>query len=154
MKPRHLLIIGYGNTLRRDDGVGVMVAEAVAELDLPGVQTITRHQLVPELAEPVSQARAVVFVDADVKTKGEAILSLIKPTPNAQILAHAVDPRSLLTLSKQMYGRSPKAWTLSIPVEDMGFGDGLSPLAEAGRSMAVKLILNLAQKPVSREQKT
>ena len=30
--PAGLLVIGYGNTLRRDDGIGPKVAEVVAEL--------------------------------------------------------------------------------------------------------------------------
>ena len=36
----YLLVIGYGNTLRRDDGVGPRVAEAVEGLRLAGVRTI------------------------------------------------------------------------------------------------------------------
>jgi len=154
MKPCNLLVIGYGNTLRRDDGVGVKVAEAVDALDLPGVETITRHQLVPELAEPVSQACIVVFVDADIKAEREVDMDPIEPADIAQILAHAVDPRSLLALSKKIYGRAAEGWTLSIPIEDMDFGDGLSPLARAGLGAAVTLIQNLAQNAILAEQKT
>jgi Ni,Fe-hydrogenase maturation factor len=33
--PAGLLVIGYGNTLRRDDGVGPRVADAIAALALP-----------------------------------------------------------------------------------------------------------------------
>jgi hypothetical protein len=33
-------VIGYGNTLRGDDGIGPAVAEAVAALGLPGVRVI------------------------------------------------------------------------------------------------------------------
>ena len=47
-----LLVIGYCNTLRSDDGVGPRVAEAVEALDLPGVRAIVRGLLTPELAEP------------------------------------------------------------------------------------------------------
>ena len=64
--PSGLLIIGYGNTLRRDDGVGPKVAEAVAALALPGVRALAYPLLTPELAEAVSQARVVIFVDAAV----------------------------------------------------------------------------------------
>ena len=141
---RNCLVIGYGNTLRRDDGVGVKIAEAVAEMNLPGVSVITRHQLVPELAEQISQSRAAVFVDADAKSKGEVALHEIEPGNAGQILAHATDPRSLLALAKQIFGRSPKAWTLAVPVDDLGFGDGLSPRATAGLEIAVEKIQSLA----------
>jgi len=48
------LIIGYGTTLGSDDGVGPKVAEAVVELGLPGVKTISCDLVTPELAEPIS----------------------------------------------------------------------------------------------------
>ena len=57
---RDFLVIGYGNTLRGDDGVGPRVAEAVGKLNLPGVRTLICQQLSPEHAELISQARAVV----------------------------------------------------------------------------------------------
>jgi hypothetical protein len=47
-----LLVIGYGNSLRRDDGVGPRVAEAVEALQLPGVRTLTCQLLTPEFADP------------------------------------------------------------------------------------------------------
>lgn len=139
-----LLVIGYGNTLRRDDGVGPKVAEAIESQKLPGVRVIVCHQLTPELAELISQSRAVVFVDADAKAKGEVKLREIEAGDAGQILAHATDPRSLLGLARQLFGRNPKAWSLAIPVEDLGFGDGLSPRAAAGSEIAVREIQSLA----------
>jgi Ni,Fe-hydrogenase maturation factor len=68
----------------------------------------------------------------------------IEPLVGGQILAHATDPRSLLSLSGQLFGHSPKAWVLGIPVEDFGFGDGLSLRAEAGLQAAIKAIQKLA----------
>lgn len=141
-----LLVIGYGNTLRRDDGLGPKVAEAVAALSLPGVRTLICHQLTPELTEPISQARTVVFVDAAKAAKGDPELREIQPTDASQILAHATDPRSLLALAKQIFGRSPPAWLISIPVEDLGFGDGFSPRAEAGFQAALGHIRELAER--------
>jgi hydrogenase maturation protease len=133
-----LLIIGCGNTLRRDDGVGPRVAQAIAALNLPGTRAIARHQLAPELAEPISQASGVIFVDADVNAAGEVRLNKLEPKDGEEVFAHAVDPRSLLALAGQLFGCSPPAWSLAIPVEDFGFGDGLSPRGEAGLQAAIK----------------
>jgi hydrogenase maturation protease len=141
-----LLVIGYGNTLRRDDGVGPKVVEAVEALHLPRVQTLACHQLTPELIEPISHAHNVVFVDADTRTGGAAALHPIEAAAAGQILAHATDPRSLLALSKQLSGVAPRAWVLAIPVEDLNFGDGLSPLARAGLAAALEEIKALAQR--------
>lgn len=139
-----LLVIGYGNTLRRDDGVGVKVAEAVAELALPGVSVITRHQLVPELAESISRAGSVVFVDAASIPSTPMELRTVEPAAAAQILAHAADPGTLLALAWQIFQRHPPAWTLAVPAEDFGFGDGLSSRARAGMQQALEHIKKLA----------
>ena len=81
------LVIGYGNTLRSDDGVGAKVAAAVAELALPGVVALVLHQLTPELAETISEARAVVFVDAAVDAATEVQVRQLEPAEGAQLMA-------------------------------------------------------------------
>jgi len=46
-----VLVIGYGNTLRGDDGLGQRAAEALAQRALPdGVEVLSCHQLTIELA--------------------------------------------------------------------------------------------------------
>lgn len=138
------LVIGYGNTLRSDDGVGAKVAAAVAELALPGVVSLVRHQLTPELAEPISSARAVVFVDAAVDAATEVQVRQLEPAEGAQLMAHAADPRSLLAFARQLFGRCPPAWWLTIPVENLDFGEELSPLARRGFQTALDKIRTLA----------
>jgi len=138
------LVIGYGNTLRSDDGVGARVAAAVAELALPGVVALVRHQLTPELAEQISEARTVVFVDAAVDASTEVQVRQLEPTEGAQLMAHAADPRSLLAFARQLFGRCPPAWWLTVPVENLGFGEELSPLASRGFQTALDKIRTLA----------
>lgn len=144
---RDLLVIGYGNELRCDDGVGPKVAAALDELNLPGVHALVCHQLTPELAEPISAARAVVFVDAAVDDSTEVQLRKLEPVEGAPLTAHASDPRSLLALGRQLFGRCPLAWWLTIPVEDLGFGERLSPLAQRGFATALAELRRLAQPP-------
>ena len=60
-----VLVIGYGNPLRGDDGAGWKAAELLAEDPrLAGAVVLARHQLTPELADDVSRASLVVLVDA------------------------------------------------------------------------------------------
>ena len=138
------LVIGYGNTLRSDDGVGARVAAAVAELNLPGVVALVRHQLTPELAETISEARMVVFVDAAVDAATEVQVRRLEPADGAQLMAHAADPKTLLAMAKQLFGRCPPAWWLTIPVENLEFGEELSPLARRGYETALVKIRALA----------
>jgi hydrogenase maturation protease len=74
-----LLVIGYGNTLRSDDGVGQRVAEAVTALSLPDVKTVSCDLLTPEWADPISQAKQVIFVDASVDAAREVQLRPLAP---------------------------------------------------------------------------
>ena len=84
-----LLVIGYGNTLRGDDGVGPRVAEAVAAMALPGVRTLGCHQLAPEHAEAISRADRVVFVDAAVDAAKKVQFRRLEPNGASQLMAHA-----------------------------------------------------------------
>ncbi len=115
------------------------MAEAVEALGLPGVSVRVCHQLTPELAEIISRSTAVVFVDAAVDV-GEVGLKEIQANDSSEVMAHHTDPRSLLRLAKDVFGRCPRAWTVAIPAEDLGFGDGLSPRAEAGYQAALAMV--------------
>ncbi len=138
------LVIGYGNSLRSDDGVGLKVAAAVEAAGLPGVGAIGCHQLTPELAEPVAQARAVVFVDAAVNARAGIQVVELTPAATGQIMAHVSDPKSLLALARDIFGRCPPAWWVTIPIQNTDFGEELSPLASEGMRGAVEKIRALA----------
>jgi len=144
--PRPLLVLGYGNTLRSDDGVGPRVAEDVAALNLPGVEAIAYPLLTPELAEPIANAGCVVFVDAALDAPSDVELRLLKPAVSSQLMAHAADPSTLLALARDLFGHAPEACSLAIPVENIGIGEQLSPLAQHGAEIAVANIKALAVK--------
>ena len=143
MKASRLLVIGYGNTLRGDDGVGPRVAEVVSSMGLPGVRTLMCQQLSPEHADPISQADAFVFVDAAVDAPKEVQLCPLEPNESSQLMAHAADPRTMLALARDVFGHAPRAWWLTIPAANLEFGETLSPLAQSGLVTAVGKIQSL-----------
>ena len=140
-----LLVIGYGNTLRSDDGVGPRVAEAVEVLELAHVRTLECGLLTPELADPISRAGTVIFVDAALDAPREVTWRSLIPSESSQIMTHAADPRTLLALARDVFGHVPDAWWLTIPVLNLGIGDALSPVAEEGFRVAVGLIRQVAE---------
>ena len=144
-RPTDLLVIGYGNTLRRDDGVGPRVAEAIEKMNLSSVRTLICQQLSPELAEPISRAGLVVFVDAAVDTPHEVQFRELAPGGTTQLMAHAADPRTMLALARDVFGHAPHAWWLTVPAVQLGFGEELSAEAASGFSIAVRQIKALAQ---------
>lgn len=139
-----MLVIGYGNTLRGDDGVGPRVAEAVDLLRLPGVRSLGCHQLSPEHAEAISRADGVVFVDAAVDAPREVRLRRLEPEGDSPLITHAPDPRALLALARDVFGHAPNAWWLTIPATKLDFGEDLTPEARRGVEEAVGRIVQLA----------
>jgi hydrogenase maturation protease len=138
-----LLVVGYGNTLRHDDGVGPRIAEAVEELNLPGVRTLVSQQLSPEHAEPVARARRVIFVDAAVDQAEDVKFRKLVPGDTTQLMAHAADPRTMLALARDVFGHAPEAWWLTIRAVKLGFGTDFSSEADAGFQKSVAAIKKL-----------
>jgi hydrogenase maturation protease len=142
--PAGILVIGYGNTLRRDDGVGPRVADAVAALALPGVRALTFPLLTPEVADPVSRARVAIFVDAAVDAPREVQLRKLAPADTSQLMAHSASPATVLALARDVFGHAPEAWLLTIPAESIGIGEELSAFTHGGLEVAVEKITKLA----------
>ncbi|MCS7055405.1 MAG: hydrogenase maturation protease [Thermoflexales bacterium] len=140
------LIIGYGNTLRSDDGIGPRVADVVASWQLPNVRAIASHQLTPEMADALVAAEVVIFVDArqvnaeDKSSFGVTFTALSAAEDAAPNSFHISDPRRLLALTKQLYGRCPQAWLISVPGVNFDFGESLSEPARQGVEVALRRI--------------
>lgn len=134
-------VIGYGNELRRDDGIGPYVAREIASRRIPSVRTMTVHQLTPELAEELSAARFAVFVDAGADLSGEAVsIKRVEPSATAAAMTHASQPDCLLQLALIIFGSAPETWSLMVAAEDFSAGEGLSPGGRTNADAAVKQI--------------
>jgi hydrogenase maturation protease len=131
-----VLVIGYGNTLRRDDGVGPHAAATIASWRLPGVVAREVYQLVPELADDLSRVEWALFVDAGLDT-AEVQAREVTPSPAPECLGHTGDPGRLLALTAAVHGRRPRAWLLTVPAADFDFGEALSLVAEDGLRSAL-----------------
>jgi hydrogenase maturation protease len=129
-----LLILGCGNPLRGDDAVAWRAAELLAD-SLRDTDALVRtsHQLTPELAEAISQARQVIFLDADCgRRPGEVALRALKPASSlSELFTHQLTPERLLALAKRLYGRCPEAVLISVGAGSFDFGAALSPQVEA-----------------------
>jgi hydrogenase maturation protease len=130
------LYIGYGNSLRGDDGVGLYVAQRL--------QGLAVHQLTPELAEPISQASNVVFIDADITlAPGEVRRA---PVVEAQSsLGHHCTPGELLVIARVLYGHAPPAELISIGIESTELAEALSPRVQAAAEATLRACLSKAE---------
>jgi hydrogenase maturation protease len=134
-----LLVIGYGNPGRRDDGLGPAFADAVAALDLPGVQVEVDYQLNVEDAAAAAASRRVLFVDADCAgLEPFAVRRLAPAAATASFSTHSVQPEAVLALAKDLFGAEPETWLLGIRGYEFNeFGEGLS--ARAATNLAAAL---------------
>jgi hydrogenase maturation protease len=143
-----LLLIGYGNPLRQDDGLGWRIAMAIEALDLPGLQVLAAQQLTLELAAPMALAEAVVFVDAAYGIAPLALKPLHHtpqaPDPGPQTWSHQLTPQALLILAGQLYCHQPAALQLLVPAQWDGHGEGFSPCAAAALPTAMALLVGWA----------
>lgn len=134
-----LLVLGYGNTLFGDDGLGQLIAQHVADWAIPGVLALARHELTPELAADVAVADEVIFVDAALHTDGVVFVPVNAASPEREGLSHALTPAALLALARAAFGRSPeRAWQLLVPARDFTLGNALSEVARDGLSRALE----------------
>jgi hydrogenase maturation protease len=128
-----ILILGYGNTLRKDDGLGVYVAQALALLTLPGnVEICTCQQLSPELSPTLAQVVHAVFIDAAMASNGEKpgtihTRTLQPRTSQPSGITHHFDPETLLAMAETLYGHAPQATLFSVTAASFDLGEELSP---------------------------
>jgi hydrogenase maturation protease len=128
-----VLVVGYGNDLRTDDGVGPAVAARLADDPrLAGAEVRSMHQLTPELAFDASRVSLLVLVDAaaDVAA-GEVVVTHLDPmTVAGEALTHHLDPVGLVGLAQELWGAAPTVIVVSVGVSSLEIGDRLSPVVE------------------------
>jgi hydrogenase maturation protease len=138
------LVIGIGNPLRGDDGVGALLAEqaavlTAAEPDGP-VAVRSVQQLTPELAEELSQLEAVLFIDAwPASTGAVPQLQPLSPAGTGGD-SHHLEPAALLAVSQVLYGRAPAAQLLLVPAHAFEHGMELSAPLRASLPAARTLL--------------
>lgn len=145
MQSKRWLIIGYGNTLRGDDGVGQQVAAAVTAWAQPQIQALAVHQLTPDLAAAIAEVTQVVFVDAALNTGTPPTIALAPLQLNGTetFTTHIASPHALLALAQRLYGATPIAYLLTIPGVDFELGEGLSAIATTGKAQALQQLRDL-----------
>jgi Ni,Fe-hydrogenase maturation factor len=120
-----VLLIGIGNPLRGDDGVG---------WHLVGERGLCRHQLTPELIPSLATADRVLFVDAWMAPPGAVPeLRAVPAAVGWQGETHRIDPSALLGLARVLGVRPAQAHELLVPAFDFSW---TAPGSRQGRAPA------------------
>jgi hydrogenase maturation protease len=122
------LVIGIGNSLRQDDGLGLVVASQAH-----GAVVRLMHQLTPELAAELVGVDRVLFVDAwcvSVWTTPHPCLLPLE-VDGTSAMTHQLQPAQVLAICAALYQHRPRAALLLLPAHALGHGTGLSGAAAA-----------------------
>jgi len=127
---RKVLVLGYGNPGRLDDGLGPAFAEEMARRAIPGVTTDADYQLTVEDAAAVAAHDVVIFADASVNGREPFELSRVAASMELGFSSHSMSPSNVLGMSSELFGAKPSAFALAIRGYEFDhFGERLSPRA-------------------------
>ena len=140
--PVKILVIGYGNPGRLDDGLGPAFAQAIEARDLPGVMVQNDYQLNVEAAADLAGCDVVLFADADVAANEPFRFERIHPDDDKlSFSTHHVSPQAVLKMAHEMFDALPKAYVVGIRGYEFNeFDERLSDKAAANLDAAVAFV--------------
>ena len=142
-----VLIIGYGNPGRLDDGLGPALAEAMTQKAMPGVSVDANYLLTVEDAADISEHDVVVFADAAVKGAEPFFFTEVEPKAELSFSSHHMEPPSLLGLAHDMFESHARGFALGIRGYDFDeFGQRLSEGAQNNLIDAIAFLTDRLQR--------
>ena len=147
--PPATLIVGLGNPLRGDDGVGVRVAEALAAQPLPdGVEVIDGGTQGLGIVNLLENKKRVILVDAaDIgKQPGELVSFDLNQAKllggGKQLSVHAAGLRDALLLAQALEILPDEVIIFGVQPASLEWDAGLSPQVKAALSNIITAVLN------------
>jgi hydrogenase maturation protease len=146
-----ILIYGYGNPGRQDDGLGIRLTEELDnwahEKGIDDVTFDTNYQLNAEDALLASEHDVVIFVDAAKNGDETFNFNPISPGRRISFTTHAMSPESVLALCEELYKKTPKAYMLSINGSSWEVAEAMTGEAERNLGLALEFLKQKIQRP-------
>ncbi len=133
---KDMLILGYGNPGRQDDGIGPEFIRRLSLLNLPAVSMDSNYQLSVENAYDMADKSIVIFVDASINDEAPFVFKKVEKAHSDGLSSHGlsshdVSPEALVHLACILYKASPDSYILAIRGYDFDrFEEKLSAQAE------------------------
>jgi hydrogenase maturation protease len=144
----HILIIGYGNPLRGDDGIGWHAAGLLQQHYAHDhrIQVLQCRQLAPELAADMANSDHVIFIDAvEAWPPGNIRRCAVCGEAQPTFSTHSCDPQALLASCLDLYGKCPTASLVVVTGESFAVQQQLTPTLER----ALPLVVSRTEKMVN-----
>jgi hydrogenase maturation protease len=139
------IVIGIGNDFRRDDGVGLTVAQRIAERDFPGVRVVSGISDPAALLEAWGGAARAVVVDAatGVNAAPGRIRRWAAPDleTTAVVSSHALGLAQTCALGQALARMPDELVVFTVDIVDAKHGIGLTPAVAAAVPDLVDLIV-------------
>jgi len=142
MGKKRILVIGYGNPGRGDDGLGPAIAARLEELRIPSLSVESDYQLSIEHAALAAEHDIVVFADAARDAEELFYFRPVAPAPAGTLGSHSVTPAEVLFLARSCFKASPQGFLLGMQARNLDrFEEGLSPAARQALEAALAYLL-------------
>lgn len=138
---RNILIVGVGNTLMGDDGIGAYVAARLEERHLPGVHAVTVQQMTSDLLDEMLQANKTIIVDAAVEADPVQFYKVDETAPAGASYSHYTSAIQLLKMAQLVYERNLSVYICAVGARDLTLNGTLSPEGKKNADQAVSTIL-------------
>jgi hydrogenase maturation protease len=140
------LVIGIGNSYRRDDGVGLAVADEIAERGLPGVRVMTAIGEPGAILDAWTGAPLAVVVDAAMR-EGSTPGQIRRWTPSdaaetAVVSSHALGLPQTYALGEALGQIPERLVVFTVDIAGAGHGEGLTPAVAAAVPQVVDAVLD------------
>lgn len=140
------IIIGIGNDFRRDDGVGLAVAQRIAERNLPGVRVLSGISESTAMLDAWSGASRAVVVDAVTGANSDPgrIRRWTGPDleTSAVVSSHALGLAQTCALGQALARMPDELVVFTVDVVDTNHGIGLTPAVAAAVPNLVDVIVD------------
>lgn len=144
-----ILIYGYGNPGRQDDGLGIefvnRVEQWTSDRGLENFQFENNYQLNIEDAEAISDKDLVIFADASEEEIDDFCLSKVDESAKVAFTTHAASPGYIVKLCKELFNKNPLVLLLHIKGYQWEFKEGITDQASGNLDKAfeyMKMKLN------------
>jgi hydrogenase maturation protease len=146
-----ILIYGYGNPGRGDDGLGPAFIDRVEAWKkrekINHIVTDSNYQLNIEEALTIRDYDKVVFIDASTEKIDDFQLVRVRPSEKVSFTMHAMHPSFVLDLCRKIYGRSPGVFLMKIRGYEFQITEGLSDRATSNLLKAFSYLKNIGFDP-------
>lgn len=125
-----VLVYGYGNPGRQDDGLGIALVEKLEDWarrqNLDEIEFENNYQLNIEDAEAISEKDLVVFVDASDEEIDDFCISKVEGEGKLAFTTHSASPGYILKLCQELFQKRPRVLLVHIKGYEWDFKEGIS----------------------------